>query len=90
MEKYVIEREVPGVGRMTPMELKGLSLKSLGVLRTMGTGIQWLHSYVVDDKIYCIYLAENETLLREHALKGGLPLNSVKVVRAIIDPATAS
>ena len=90
MQKYVIEREVPGAGRMSPMELKGLSQKSCGVLRGMGTDIQWLHSYVVEDKIYCVYLAENEKLVREHAQKGGFPANSVKVVRAIIEPLTAS
>jgi hypothetical protein len=87
--KFVIEREVPGAGRMSPMELQGLSQKSCGVLRDMGTRIQWQHSYVTNDKIYCVYVADREEDVREHAMKGGFPANAVTTVRAVIDPATA-
>ena len=89
MPKFVIEREVPGAGKMTSAELTALSATSCGVLRQMGTAIQWIHSYVVDDKIYCVYLADSEALVREHAQKGGFPANKVSQVRAIIDPASS-
>lgn len=89
MPKYVIERELPGAGDLSAAELKGISQKSCGVLSEMGPQIQWLHSYVTDDKIYCVYIAENEELVREHAKQGGFPANRVSEVAAIIDPTTA-
>ena len=89
MPKYVIEREIPGAGKMTPEQLKAVSQTSCGVLRQMGPEIQWVHSYVTDNKIYCIYNAASEEMVREHAKKGGFPANSVAQVRAIIDPTTS-
>jgi hypothetical protein len=89
MPKYVIEREVPGAGKLSPEELKAISNTSCGVLRKLGSEIQWIHSYVTGDKIYCIYIAANEALVREHAKQGGFPANSVAEVKAIIDPTTA-
>jgi len=89
MPKYVIEREIPGAGKMTPEQLQAVSQTSCGVLRQLGPEIQWVHSYVTDDKIYCIYNAPNEAMIREHATKGGFPANKVSQVRAIIDPTTA-
>lgn len=89
MPKYVIEREIPGAGKLTAADLKGISQTSCGVLAEMGTDIQWVHSYVVDDKIYCVYNAANEDLIREHAVKGGFPANLVSRVSAIIDPTTS-
>jgi hypothetical protein len=89
MNKYVIEREIPGAGKLTPQQLKEISQASCSVLSKMGTGIQWVHSYVTDDKIYCIYNALNEDMVREHAAKGHFPANSVSMVSAIIDPVTA-
>jgi hypothetical protein len=89
MPKYVIEREIPGAGKLTADELKGISQTSCGVLREMGPEINWVHSYVTGDKIYCVYIAPNEEMVREHAMKGGFPANSVSQVSAIIDPATA-
>lgn len=89
MPKYVIEREVPGAGKMSPAELQALSQKSCGVLRSMGPQIQWLHSYVSDDKIFCVYIAPNEAAVREHATKGGFPANRIAEVRNVIDPTTA-
>ena len=89
MPKYVIERELPGAGKLSPAELKGVALKSCGVLEKMGPQVQWLHSYVTDDKIYCVYIADNADLVREHARQGGFPANSVATVRATIDPTTA-
>ncbi|MBK6840047.1 MAG: DUF4242 domain-containing protein [Bacteroidetes bacterium] len=89
MPKYVIEREIPGAGKMTPEQLKGISQTSCGVLNKMGSQIQWVHSYVTTDKIYCIYNAPNEEMVREHAKQGGFPANSVSKVSAIIDPTTA-
>ncbi len=86
---YVIEREIPGAGDLTAEELQGISQVSCGVLEEMGSDIEWLHSYVTGDKIYCVYLATNEELVREHAKKGGFPANSVAKVATIIDPATA-
>jgi len=86
MPKFVIERNVPGAGKMSPPELKALSQKSCGVLSTMGPSIQWIQSYVVDDKIYCVYIAPNESMVREHARQGGFPADRVSTVRAIIDP----
>ena len=89
MPKFVIEREVPGAGKMSPGELQALSQKSCGVLSSMGPKIQWLHSYVTDDKIYCVYIAPDEATVREHASKGGFPANRVSRLRAMIDPATS-
>ncbi|MGA9364974.1 MAG: DUF4242 domain-containing protein [Bacteroidota bacterium] len=88
MPKYVIEREIPGAGKLSPQELQGISQKSCGVLEKMGPRIQWLHSYVVDDKIYCVYIAPNEQMVREHARQGGFPANKISEVKAIIDPTT--
>ena len=89
MKTYIIEREVPGAGKLTEVQLKGISQTSCGVLKEMGTTIQWVHSYVAGDKIYCIYKAENAELIREHAKRGGFPANSVTEVANIISPATA-
>lgn len=89
MPKYVIEREIPGAGKLTAQELKGISQTSCGVLRNMGPEIQWLQSYVTGDKIYCIYIAPNEKMIREHARQGGFPAHSVSEVSVIIDPTTA-
>jgi hypothetical protein len=89
MPKYVIEREVPGAGKMSPDQLQAISQTSCGVLRKLGPEIQWVHSYVTGDKIYCIYNAANEDLVREHAKQGGFPANSVEQVKCIIDPTTA-
>ena len=89
MNRYVIERDLPGAGSLTPDQLRGISETSCGVLNEMGTGIQWLQSYVTDDRIYCVYLAENEAAVREHAKRGGFPCNKVSAVRQVIDPMTA-
>jgi len=89
MPKFVIEREIPGAGSLTPQQLQAISQKSCGVLRNLGPEIQWLHSYVTGDKIYCVYIAPNEELVREHASQGGFPANSVAQVMTIIDPTTA-
>ncbi len=89
MPKYVIEREIPEAGKSTPEQLKSISQTSCDVLRKMGPDIQWLHSYVTGDKIYCVYIAPNPEMVKEHALKGGFPANSVSEVATIIDPTTA-
>jgi hypothetical protein len=89
MPKYVIEREVAGAGKLSQEQLTAISQTSCGVLRKLGSEIQWLHSYVTDDKIYCIYIAPNAELVREHARQGGFPANSVSEVRSVIDPTTA-
>ncbi|MGO9649877.1 MAG: DUF4242 domain-containing protein [Terriglobales bacterium] len=89
MPKYVIERELPGAGKLSPQELQAVSQKSCGVLRNLGPSIQWIHSYVTDDKIYCIYNAPNEKMIREHASQGGFPANRISEVKSIIDPTTA-
>jgi hypothetical protein len=89
MPKYVIERELPGAGKLTPDQLRSISQTSCGVLNKMGPQIQWVHSYVVADKIYCVYIAPNEDMVREHAQQGGFPANAVNEVRAEIDPVTA-
>ena len=89
MPQYVIEREVPGVGKLSPAELKALSQKSCGVIRNIGPQIEWVHSYVTGDRIYCIYNAPNEALIREHATQGGFPANRISEVRGMISPATA-
>lgn len=89
MPKYVIEREIPGAGSLSPEQLKGISQTSCGVLKAMGPQIQWIHSYVTGDKIYCVYIAPDEETVREHARQGGFPANSVAKVAMIIDPTTA-
>jgi hypothetical protein len=89
MPKYVIEREIPGAGKLGAAEIQGISAKSCSVLRKMGAGIQWLHSYVTDNKVYCVYVADNEELVRKHAKEGGFPVNSVAQVRRVIDPTSA-
>ena len=89
MPKYVIEREIPGAGNLTAEQLKGISQTSCGVLSKMDPEIQWVQSYVTTDKIYCIYIAPNEEMVREHAKQGGFPANSVSRVTAIIDPTTS-
>jgi len=89
MPKYVIEREIPGAGAMSPETLQAVSQKSCGVLKNLGPEIQWVHSYVTADKIYCIYIAPNEELVREHANQGGFPANNISEVKSIIDPTTA-
>lgn len=89
MPKYVIERDIPGAGALSERDLKAISLKSRGVLDKLGTQIQWLQSYVTGDKIYCVYIAPNEAMIREHAQQGGFPANRVSEVRSIIDPTTA-
>ena len=89
MPKYVIEREIPNAGKLSKEELQAISQKSCGVLRNLGPQIQWLQSYVTDDKIYCVYIAPNEKMVREHAEQGGFPANRVSEVKSVIDPTTA-
>ena len=89
MPQFVIERDMPGVGKLGPDELKGASQTSCSVLNDLGPQIQWVHSYVTDDKIYCVYRAPNEAIIREHAERGGFPANKISQVRAMIDPTTA-
>jgi Nickel responsive protein SCO4226-like len=89
MPKFVIEREIPGAGKLAPQELHGVAQKSCNVLRNLGPQIQWVESYVTDDKIYCVYIAPNEEMIREHARQGGFPANRVSAVRRMIDPTTA-
>ncbi len=89
MPKYVIEREIPGAGKLTAQELQGVSQKSCSVLRNLGPQIQWVESYVTDDKIYCVYIAPNEEIIREHARQGGFPANKISAVRSVISPTTA-
>jgi hypothetical protein len=89
MPKYVIEREIPGAGNLTPEQLRGISQTSCGVLSNMGPSIQWVHSYVTGDKIYCVYISPNEEMVREHARQGSFPANSVSEVKHVIDPTTA-
>ena len=89
MPKYIIERDIPGAGSLTGDQLQGISQKSCDVLRKLGPTIQWVESYVTGDKVYCVYIAPNEDLIREHARQGGFPANSISEVREIIDPTTA-
>src|SRR6059058_4478367 len=89
MPKYVVEREIPGAGKLSPAELTSISQKSCAVLKDMGPEIQWVQSYVSEDKVYCIYIAPNEALIREHARQGGFPANRISEVKSIIDPTTA-
>jgi len=89
MPKYVIERDIPNAGKLSPQELKAISQKSCSVLNGMGPQIQWQQSYVTGDKVYCIYIAPNEEMVREHARQGGFPANRVSEVKSVIDPTTA-
>ncbi|HYD68762.1 DUF4242 domain-containing protein [Azospirillum sp.] len=89
MPQFVIERDMPGAGRLSAADLKGAAQKSCDVLRELGPDAQWVHSYVTDDKIYCIYRATNEDVIRKHAQMGGFPADRISVVRATIDPTTA-
>lgn len=89
MPKYVIEREIPGAGQLTPDQLKAISQTSCGVLRNLGPQIQWVQSFVTPNKIYCVYVAPNKEMVLEHAKQGGFPANSVEEVNTIIDPTTA-
>ena len=89
MPKYIIERELAGAGKLTREQLQGISQKSCGVLKKLGPQIQWLESYVTNDRIYCVYIAPDEATVREHAKQGGFPANRVSEVKAIIDPTTA-
>jgi Protein of unknown function (DUF4242) len=89
MPKYVIEREIPDAGKSSAEDLRAAAQKSCGVIRNLGTDIRWVHSYVTDDKVYCVFIARDEQLIREHAKQGGIPANRISEVRTIIDPATA-
>ena len=89
MPKYVIEREIPEAGKLSLQQLQAISQKSCGVLKQLGPQIQWLQSYVTDNKIYCVYIAPNEGMVREHAQQGGFPANRISQVKQIIDPTTA-
>ena len=89
MPKYVIEREIPGAGKLSADQLHAIAQKSCGVLNELGPSVQWVHSYVTDDKIYCVYVAPDEAAVRKHAEMGGFPANQVSRVRAMIDPTTS-
>ena len=89
MPKFLIEREIPGAGDLSAQELQAISQKSCGVLRDLGPQIQWVESYVTGDKVYCVYIAPNEEMVREHAARGGFPANRVSEIKRMIDPTTA-
>lgn len=89
MPKYVIEREIPGAGKLTAEELKAISQKSCGVISNLGPAIQWVESFVTEDKIYCVYNAPNKDMITEHAVQGGFPANRIEEVKNIISPITA-
>jgi hypothetical protein len=89
MPKFLIEREIPNAGNLSPNELQGVAQKSCSVLRNMGPQIQWVQSYVTDNKVYCVYIAENEQSIRDHAKAGGFPANKISEIRTLIDPTTA-
>jgi hypothetical protein len=89
MPKFIIEREIPGAGKLSAQELRAISQKSCAVLNQLGPRVQWLESHVTDDKVYCVYIAPNEEMVREHARLGGFPANRVSEVRSVIDPTTA-
>jgi hypothetical protein len=89
MPKFVIERDIPGAGKLSPEQLQAISQKSCGVLKEMGPQIQWVQSYVTDDRIYCIYIAPDEEAVRQHARQGGFPANRIARIRTTIDPTTA-
>lgn len=88
MPKFIIERAIPGAGRLTPSELQTISQKSCSILKEMGPEIQWVQSYVTDEKVYCVYIAPNEEAIRQHAEQGGFPVNNIAPIRSIIDPTT--
>ncbi|MDE3180932.1 MAG: DUF4242 domain-containing protein [Acidobacteriota bacterium] len=89
MPKFVVEREIPGAGKLSPEQLQSLSQKSCAVLRELGPQIQWVQSYVTDDKIYCVYIAPDEATIREHGQRGGFPVSKISQIRSTVDPATA-
>lgn len=89
MPKYLIEREIPGAGKLSAAELQGVSQTSCGVLKNMGPQIQWVQSYVTGDKVYCVYISPNEEMIREHAKQGGFPANKISEIKTMIDPTTA-
>jgi hypothetical protein len=89
MPKYLIEREIPGAGNLSKADLQGISQTSCGVLQKLGPQIQWLQSYVTGDKVYCVYIAPNEEMIREHAQQGGFPANRISEIKSVIDPTTA-
>ncbi len=89
MPKYIIEREILGAGQLSPAELQAISAKSCCVLRNLGPEIQWIESHVTDDKVYCVYIAPNEAMIREHAEQGGFPANSIRKIVVRIDPCSA-
>jgi hypothetical protein len=89
MPKFIIERDIPEAGKLSPQQLQAISQKSCGVLREMGPQIQWVHSYVTDDKIYCVYVAPDEGTVRKHAQQGGFPANRISRIHSVIDPTTA-
>ncbi len=89
MPKYIIERDIPAVGKMSADELQGASRKSCSVIESIGPQIQWVESYVTDDKLYCVYISPNEELIRQHAEQGGFPANRISEIRTMIDPTTA-
>jgi hypothetical protein len=89
MPKFLIEREIPGAGDLSTQELQAISQKSCGVLQNMGPQIQWVESYVTGDKVYCVYIAPDEEMVREHAKQGGFPANRVSEIKSVIDPTTA-
>jgi len=89
MPKFLIEREIPGAGNLSAQDLQGISQKSCGVLQKMGPQIQWIESYVTGDKVYCVYIAANEEMIREHAAQGGFPANRISEIKSVIDPTTA-
>jgi hypothetical protein len=89
MPKYIIEREIPGAGSLTAQDLQSISQTSCGVLKELGPSVQWLESYVTDDKVYCVYIAPDEAAIRKHAEQGGFPANRIAQIKTIIDPTTA-
>jgi hypothetical protein len=89
MPKFIIEREIPGAGKLSPEQLQGIAQKSCNVIRSLGPQIQWIESYVTDDKLYCVYIAPSDEVIREHARQGGFPANRVSAIRRMIDPTTA-
>lgn len=89
MPKFVIERDIPGAGKLSPQQLQAIAQKSCGVLQAMGPRIQWVQSYVTDDRIYCVYIAPDEDTVRQHAQQGGFPANRISQIRSVIDPTTA-
>ena len=89
MPKYLIERDLPGAGKLAPQELQAVAQKSCGVLQKLGPQIQWVESYVTDDKVYCVYISPSADLIREHARQGGFPANRISEIKSVIDPTTA-